>query len=167
MIQLQPLAADTRALRTLFSYFPSGVVAVCSVIDGEPVGMAASSFTSVSLDPALVSFCVQNTSETWPRLRTPPRIGVSVLAENHEDQCLQLSKKTGDRFASVEWNRTTEGCVLINDAAVWLDCSIRDEIAAGDHTIVVLDIHGIEGSADIAPLLFHQSRFRKIVAIAG
>ena len=167
MIKLNPVANDTRALRTLFSYFPSGVVAVCSTIDSEPVGMAASSFTSVSLHPPLVSFCVQNTSDTWPRLRKNQRIGISVLAEDHESQCLQLSKKGGNRFESVDWGHTAQGSVFIKDAAVWLDCSIHDEIAAGDHTIVVLDIHAINGSADVSPLIFHQSRFWKIVADAG
>ena len=54
---------DPAALREAFGVFPSGVVAVAAIVDGVPVGLAASSFTSVSLDPALVSF----SSPTAPR----------------------------------------------------------------------------------------------------
>jgi hypothetical protein len=59
---------DPRRLRDAFGVFPSGVVAVAAVVDGEPTGLAASSLTSVSLDPPLVSFSVANTSKTWPDL---------------------------------------------------------------------------------------------------
>ena len=61
------LTADV--LRHAFGLFPSGVTAVCGIVDGHPAGLAASSFTSVSLDPPLVSVCIAHTSSTWPILR--------------------------------------------------------------------------------------------------
>jgi flavin reductase (DIM6/NTAB) family NADH-FMN oxidoreductase RutF len=57
---------DQALLRQAFGCFPSGVTAFCGLLDGVAVGMAASSFTWVSLDPALVSVCVANSSTTWP-----------------------------------------------------------------------------------------------------
>jgi flavin reductase (DIM6/NTAB) family NADH-FMN oxidoreductase RutF len=51
---------DSRTLRNAFGCFPSGVTAICAMIDREPVGMSASSFVSVSLDPPLVLVCIQN-----------------------------------------------------------------------------------------------------------
>ena len=57
---------DPRWLRHVFGAFPSGVAVVAAVVDSTPVGIAASSFTSVSLDPALVSLCIAHTSTTWP-----------------------------------------------------------------------------------------------------
>ena len=61
---------DPARLREAFGIFPSGVVAVAARVEGDAVGLAASSFTSVSLDPPLVSFSVANTSKTWPALRS-------------------------------------------------------------------------------------------------
>src|SRR5689334_21946313 len=81
---------DDATLRRVFGCFPSGVIAVCASVDGEPLGMAASSFTTVSVAPPLVSICVQNSSTTWPRLRRRERLGISVLAEHHGDACLSL-----------------------------------------------------------------------------
>ena len=60
---------DPVRLRQAFGIFPSGVVAVAAQVDGEHVGLAASSFTSVSLEPPLVSFSIANASRTWPDLR--------------------------------------------------------------------------------------------------
>ena len=100
-MELRDCPVDGTELRRAFGCFPSGVTAVCAIIDGEPVGMAASSFTSVSIDPPLASICVQNSSTTWPRLRNQPRLGLSVLAEDHTDAAISLSRKVGGRFAGV------------------------------------------------------------------
>ena len=58
-------------LREAFGHFPSGVIAIAAEVDGTRVGLAASTFVPVSLDPPLVSFCVQNTSTTWPQAEGP------------------------------------------------------------------------------------------------
>jgi len=74
---------DPNRLRRAFGIFPSGVVAVAAEVDGELVGLAASSFTSVSLDPPLVQFSIANTSKTWPDLRRSGHLGVTILADHH------------------------------------------------------------------------------------
>lgn len=153
---------DSRTLRNAFGCFPSGVTAICAMIDGEPVGMAASSFTAVSLDPALVLVCIQNSSTTWRELRTAPRIGVSVLGEEHDRACSQLAAKSGDRFVGLEWITTEGGAVLLKGAAVSLDCSVVEQIAAGDHQMVLLRIESFAFQPAVSPLIFHGSRFRKL-----
>jgi flavin reductase (DIM6/NTAB) family NADH-FMN oxidoreductase RutF len=153
---------DSRTLRNAFGCFPSGVTAICAMIDGGPEGMAASSFVSVSLDPPLVLVCIQNSSATWRKLRTAPRIGVSVLGEEHDRACSQLAAKSGDRFEGLEWCTTEGGAVLLEGAAVSLDCSVVEEIAAGDHQLVMLRIEELKFQPTVNPLVFHGSRFRKL-----
>ncbi|MGX9790015.1 flavin reductase family protein [Mycobacterium sp. MMS18-G62] len=153
---------DEAELRRVFGCFPSGVIAVCAIVDGVPVGMAASSFTAVSISPALVSICVQNTSTTWPRLRGRRRLGVSVLAECHGDACVSLSRKVGDRFAGVSWSELPGGGVLVHGASAWLDCRVAGEVAAGDHTIALLEICAMGADPETPPLVFHGSRFRQL-----
>lgn len=161
-MELRPCPADGAELRRVFGCFPSGVTAVCAVADGVPVGMAASSFTSVSVDPPLVSVCVQNCSTTWPQLRELPRLGLSVLAEDHDEVCISLSRKAGDRFAGVEWSQLPGGAVLVHGASAWLDCRLDSEVRAGDHTIVVLEICALGADPETPPLVFHGSRFRRL-----
>lgn len=165
MIELDTVSGDPLQVRRAYGCFPSGVTAVCAMAAGEPVGIAASSFTSVSMDPALVSVCVQHTSTTWPRLRELPRLGVSVLGENQHAAASRLASKQGDRFAGLDLETTAEGGVLIHGAVAWLDCSIHAEVEAGDHDVVLLRIHGLRAHPDEAPLVFHGSRFRQLVTV--
>lgn len=158
---------DPATLRHALGCFPSGVTAVCALRDGAPVGMAANSFSSVSLEPPLVSVCFSRTSATWPLLRRHCRIGVSVLGEHQEQACRALAAKQGDRFAGLEWTVTADGAVLIEGAALQLDCRLREEVTAGDHVIALLRVVGVRAFPDIRPLVFHGSTFRRLAVAAG
>lgn len=158
------LTPDT--LRNVFAQHPSGIAALCSIVDGEPQGIVASTFTvGVSMDPPLVMFAVQNNSNTWPIVRSNARIGVSVLSEQNEGVCRQIASKSGDRFAGLRLDSTDEGALLLHDASLWLDCSVEQEIPAGDHHVVLLRVHGHQthGEAN-SPLVFHGSSFRRLEA---
>lgn len=162
MIAVDSIEERATVLRQAFACFPSGVTAVCALAVDGPVGMAVSSFTSVSLDPPLLSVCVQNTSSTWPKLRKHRRLGLSVLAEDQAVAGRRLAMKTGDRFADVTWQSSAEGALFVLSAAAWFDCSIHLELPAGDHTVVLLEVHGLHAKPDVPPLVFHGSRFRRL-----
>jgi flavin reductase (DIM6/NTAB) family NADH-FMN oxidoreductase RutF len=152
------------SLREAFGHFPSGVVAIAAEVDGTREGLAASTFVPVSLDPPLVSFCVQNTSTTWPKLKTVPRLGISVLGEAHDEAVRTLAAKTGDRFAGLETESNDRGAVFIRGTSMWLESAIEQLIAAGDHTIVVLRVSDVRVNPEIAPIVFHRSVFRRLGA---
>ncbi|MFT4264679.1 MAG: flavin reductase family protein [Nocardioides sp.] len=162
MITASDTKFDQGLLRQAFGLFPSGVTAFCAMIDGKPEGMAASSFTSVSIDPALVSVCVANTSSTWPRLAALPTLGLSVLAFEHGLVARQLSARGVDRFAEIDWAQTESGAVFVHGASLWLECTPFKTVDAGDHQIVVLEIQSMLLKPDIAPMVFHRSAFHEI-----
>lgn len=163
-MKLQDVSDDQAVLRRTYGCFPSGVTAICGLVNGEPRGLAASSFTSVSMDPPLVSVCVQDTSTTWPVLRGLQRVGVSVLAEGQADAGRALASRASDRFAELAWRTTGEGAVLMDGAVAVFDCSIEREVQAGDHDIVLLRIHALSAQPELAPLVFHGSRFRSLAS---
>ncbi len=150
------------ALREAFGHFPTGVIAIAAEVDGTRVGLAASTFVPVSLDPPLVSFCVQNSSTTWPKLADRPVLGISVLGEAHDQAAKTLAAKTGDRFAGLETKSTDGGAVFIHGTSVWLESTIEQLVPAGDHTIVLLRVSEITVHDDVAPIVFHRSAFRKL-----
>lgn len=153
---------DPTRLREAFGIFPSGVVAVAASVDGRYVGLAASSFTSVSLEPPLVSFSIANTSKTWPDLRRAGRLGVSVLADHHDLACRRLAGPVDQRFDGVSVVEGEDGAVTIGDALARFECSLHREVVAGDHTIVLLRLHVVEHAAyddSGSPLVFHRSGF--------
>ena len=154
-------------LREAFGVFPSGVVAVAAEVDGELVGLAASSFTSVSLEPALVSFSVANTSKTWPTLRQAAHLGVTVLADHHDVVCRQLAGPVKQRFDDLAVTTTEDGAALLDDGLARFDCTIYREVEAGDHTIVLLELHAVDtaqlsGADTSSPLVFHRSGFGRL-----
>jgi flavin reductase (DIM6/NTAB) family NADH-FMN oxidoreductase RutF len=157
---------DQSLLRQAFGCFPSGVTAFCGLLEGVAEGMAASSFTSVSLDPALVSVCVANTSTTWPKLAKLDRLGLSVLAGDHAPIARALASKTGDRFGGVDWTATDSGAVFVHGATLWLECAPFKRVAAGDHEIVVLQIVALAMYPDVAPMVFHRSNFHELAPTA-
>jgi flavin reductase (DIM6/NTAB) family NADH-FMN oxidoreductase RutF len=166
MIVMDEVSSDTSDLRRAFGCFPSGVTAVCALTDGTPVGMAASSFTAVSIAPPLVSVCVQLSSTTWPKLRTSNRLGISVLAQDQHLACTALAMKQGDRFAGLSWQSNQHGALFLEGGTAWLECSLHSELPAGDHTIVLLEIHSFWTNPVQAPLVFHASQFHQLAKIA-
>lgn len=159
-----PDELDPAELRRAFGAFPSGVVAVAAEVDGRPVGMVASSFTSVSLSPALVSVCIARESSTWPVLRRAPRLGVSVLADHHDLACRQLAGPSAERFDQLSLHHSERDAVILDDAVAAFETSVYNEIPAGDHTVLLLRLHAI-GHSDGhgSPLVFHRSSFHRLV----
>ncbi|GIJ47839.1 putative oxidoreductase [Virgisporangium aliadipatigenens] len=157
---------DPARLREVFGIFPTGVVAVAAVVDGVPVGLAASSFTSVSLEPPLVSFSIANTSKTWPDLRRAAHMGVTILADHHHTVARQLAGTVERRFDGLSLTASSEGAVTLDDGLAHFDTTIYREVLAGDHTIVLLRLHAVgrHGTGDISPLVFHRSRFGRLSA---
>jgi flavin reductase (DIM6/NTAB) family NADH-FMN oxidoreductase RutF len=154
-------AIDARRFRSILGHFATGVVAITAIDPetGRPIGLAANSFTSVSLDPALVSFCVAHTSTTWPRLRKAERHCVNILSAPQRDVCLQLASKGGDKFAGLEWTESPNGEPVIDGALAWLECSVEAEHVAGDHVIVVARVHHLERHHDGDPLIFYKGSY--------
>lgn len=155
---------EPRMLRRIFGVFPTGVAALAALVADVPAGIAVSSFTSVSLDPALVLVCVSHSSSTWPLIAGAPRLGVSVLAAGQQRACEQLSAKGADRFTGLGWRATTSGAVLLDGAGAWFECSVEQVCEAGDHDIVVLRVHDLDADHSVAPLVFHASRLRSLHA---
>jgi flavin reductase (DIM6/NTAB) family NADH-FMN oxidoreductase RutF len=156
---------DPTRLREAFGIFPTGVVAVAARVDGELVGLAASSFTTVSLDPPLVSINLAKASKTWPDLRRAEHLGVTVLADHHGGVCRQLAGPVDHRFDGVAHTVTSDGAVTLDDGLAWFDCTVYREVEAGDHVLVLLELHSVqhvERSRALAPLVFHHSGFGKL-----
>ncbi|MFC1415277.1 flavin reductase family protein [Streptacidiphilus cavernicola] len=163
--RLPDAAADPRVLRSVLGHFCTGVTVVSALArDGAPVGFACQSFSSLSLDPPLVSFNVARSSASWPRIAHAGHFCVNVLAADQGDLCrtFAVSGATGaDKFAGVDWSPAdVTGSPRIAGALAWIDCTIHAVHVGGDHLIVlgrVCDL-SVERS-DSGPLLFYRGGF--------
>lgn len=168
-MSLTAYSADSQQLRESFGHFPSGIAALAAQVDGGPQVLVASSFTvGVSMDPPLVMFAVQKSSSTWPVLSRAGTIGISILGSDHALLCRQLAgKDKSSRFAGVKTHTTEQGAVLIEGSSIWLECSIYGQHDAGDHEVILFEVHALYTDKATEPLVFHGSRFRHLMADAA
>lgn len=127
-----------RQLRDAFGAFMTGVTVVTSVDQaGEPIGFTANSFTSVSLDPALLLVNIDKRSANLENFTRSSHFAVNILSEQQKETSNIFAQKVEDRFALIEWRKSDAGMPLINDASAWFECERFQVIDAGDHVILL------------------------------
>lgn len=154
---------EPQRFRHVLGHLPTGACVITATDSaGKPQGLSCNSLTSVSLSPPLVAFCPAKSSTTWPVMRAAGRFAVNVLAEGQGELCRRFSLRGIERFEDVPWRLSARGNPLIEGVLAWLDCELRDEHDAGDHTIVVAYVHELESPGSSGPLIFFRGRFGKI-----
>ncbi len=152
-------AFDEARYRQVLGHFATGVTVVTASAGGEPVGLAVNSFTSVSLEPPLVAFCVARSSTTWPQLRAAGTFCVNVLAEDQEALSRAFAAPAVDRFLGVGWRPAPSGAPVLAGVLAWIDCTVEAEHEAGDHFIVVGRAHELDLGHEGRPLVFYRGGY--------
>ena len=155
------MSADLAAeLRAAFGSRPEPVCAVCAYdAGGEPIGMTATSVTSVSLDPPMVLLCAKATSLIATPLRARLPFVVHLLAAGQEETARRLATPIDDKFAEVRHRAGVGGAVLLDDSLAVLHCAPAQVHAAGDHVVVIGEVERIERGPDAPALAYHRGRF--------
>jgi 3-hydroxy-9,10-secoandrosta-1,3,5(10)-triene-9,17-dione monooxygenase reductase component len=144
----------------VLGHFATGVTVVTSMTgDRRPVGLAVNSFTSVSLAPALVAFCVGVTSSTWPTVRSSGAFCVNILAEDQEAVSRAFATHGVDRFSGLGWKPAPSGAPILADVLAWVDCTVEAEHEAGDHRIVVGRVRELDLLHEGRPLVFYRGGY--------
>jgi 3-hydroxy-9,10-secoandrosta-1,3,5(10)-triene-9,17-dione monooxygenase reductase component len=156
------LRPDGPDFRTVLGQFATGVTIITAVDGDEPVGVAANSFTSVSLDPPLVLFCVGRTSTTWPRIERARKFAVNILGEHQEELSRLFATKGADRFGQAEWHLGVGGSPVLHDVLAYLDCEFWAEYDGGDHIIVVGRVLDLGVTHQAGPLVFFRGEYVRI-----
>jgi flavin reductase (DIM6/NTAB) family NADH-FMN oxidoreductase RutF len=154
------IALDSDRFRAALRHHAAGVVVVTA--PGEnPAGFTATSFTSVSLDPPLVSFCLNRGASSWPAVSVADHVAVHVLADDQEQLARTFSTSGVDRFAApTAWGPGPYGLPLLDGVSATLICRVMERVAAGDHTIVLAEpIEAAYAGGDRSPLLYHRGRY--------
>lgn len=160
--QLATTPIDPDLFRTVLGNFASGVAVVTAMDDGEPVGLTAQSFTSLSLDPPLVMFCPKSTSTSWPRIEHAAHFAANILAQDQDALGIQFARSGGDKFAGVEWTPGPSGAPLLSGVLAHIDCTIEAVHPGGDHQIVVGRVLHLAADAAKKPLVYFRSAFESL-----
>ncbi|MEU6403391.1 flavin reductase family protein [Streptomyces sp. NPDC046985] len=152
--------ASPDLLRSVFRRHAAGVAVVTARGEAGPVGFTATSLTSVSAEPPLISFGVGAGSSSWPTISHAEHIGVHILGEHQAELAALFARSGADRFAApTSWREGPEGVPVLDGVLAWLVCRVAARVPAGDHRIVIAEVTLGESAGAGRPLLYHQGRF--------
>jgi 3-hydroxy-9,10-secoandrosta-1,3,5(10)-triene-9,17-dione monooxygenase reductase component len=147
---LETHSPDDALLRAAYGRFATGVAFVTTEVGGSSLGLIVSSFTAVSLEPPLVSFCPGRGSLTWRRMRQAGRFAVHVLGARHAAFARRAAEPGANRFAEP---------AVLHDAVVLIECDLEAEHPAGDHSIVIGLVRDVRVSHESEPLVYFAGGF--------
>lgn len=155
------MTVDTRALRNAFGNFVTGVTLVTTVgADGKAIAMTANSFSSVSLDPPLVLWCIDKGSDRLGTFMDSKCFAINILAANHQELSGRFARKGQPYMDGVAYETWVTGSPVIADAAAIFDCEKFAAHDAGDHIILVGLVRKFDSPENSGkPLVFHKGGY--------
>lgn len=156
---MTPPEIDAAHFRQLLGRFTTGVTVITTRLpDGRPAGMTANSLSSVSLDPPLLSACIDHTAELHDALIAAPGFVVNILSAHQEALSRRFAANHLDRFDGVGYRDSPSGHPMLDGALAWIECSPHATFPGGDHTILIGRVlHG--GITDVAPLVYYRGGY--------
>ena len=151
---------DGRALRHALGLYTTGITIVTTrTPDDQHTGVTVNSFTSVSLDPPLVLFCLSNWSSLLPAFQGSDYFAVNVLAKGQQELSNRFAKPSLNTWEGVRYRDSEHGCALIAGVLGSLECARRAVYPGGDHVILVGEVLQFALAAAAEPLVFYQGSY--------
>ena len=165
---LQPLnyigGSEPRVLRDALGCFGTGVTVVTTMNGaGEPIGLTANSFTSVSLDPPLILFSLARRSANLGVFTDAERFAINVLHIGQQPLANRFARRDASRFDGVDWSiRSEQGSPILGGTLASFDCRKYAVQEGGDHLIFIgqVDHAWFEPYRD--PLLYFRGKYRRL-----
>lgn len=157
------MSVDDAEFKLAMSHFASGVTVVTTEEGGRQYGLTVASFASLSLHPPLVLVCIERGVKSHDAIASSKRFGVSILGAEQADISSRFASKADDKFAGIVTRRGDTGVPLIAGALCTVECSVREQLAGGDHSIFVGEVLATQ-VREGAPLVYFRSAYRQINA---
>jgi flavin reductase (DIM6/NTAB) family NADH-FMN oxidoreductase RutF len=156
------MAVSSADFKAVLRQFPTGVTIVTTRDgDGQPCGLTASAFTSVSLEPPLVLVCIDRTATAHPALAAHGWFAVNVLGTTQEHLSRRFAISGEDKFAGVPFRQGRCGLPVLEETVATLECRIVHRYDGGDHTIFVGEVE--EASIQSGdPLVYCGGRYHQL-----
>ena len=151
---------DKRAFRDALGAFATGITVIsCRSPGGDPNGVTVNSFSSLSLDPPLVLFCLGRDAVSWPAFTSARHFAVNVLSRAQEALSNRFADPAGASWEGVVHETWETGCPILAGAAASFECECRHRYDGGDHVIVVGEVKRMAFDASRQPLIYWRGRY--------
>ena len=159
------MVIDSQSFRAALAQWASGVSVVTTFHDEQNIGITASSFCSLSLEPPRVLICVAKRLYTHKVIEETGIFAVNILSAEQEELGMRFAGRVPegeDRFAGLDISRAVTGAPLLPDVLGWLDCRLSDAFDGGDHTIFVGDVVAADAVEVGDPILYYNRQWRQL-----
>ena len=153
------MTRDSRELRSCFGRYATGIAVVTLPAGSAHCGVTVNSFTSVSLEPALVSFCLSRHSSLVPAFESGGHFAVNVLSAGQTPLSNRFAKPSLNDWDNVRFSEDALGCALLDGALATFSCRKHGLHAGGDHVIIVGEVLQFEVDPRAEPLVFYAGRY--------
>lgn len=158
--QAGPPSFSSPEFRSALGMFATGVTIVTArTAEGQLVGLTASSFNSVSMNPPLVLWSLAQAAGSMPAFRTGSHYAINILSAQQQELALRFASKGVDRWADVAFTEGVAGAPLLEGAVASFECFNRSRYEEGDHVIFVGEVERCQHTPGASPLLYHGGRF--------
>ena len=150
---------DSRHFRNALGRFTTGVTIItCLDASGQPVGLTANSFNSLSLDPPLLLWSLRSASPSTAAFEAAPRFAVNVLTESQVELSRRFAARSDDRFADVAWAQGDHGSPVLAGCAAVFECETLSHQIAGDHRLFIGRVLACSETA-LPPLVYRAGHY--------
>ena len=159
---------DPELMRQAMRQWATGVTVVTSQFRGEMHGMTVSSFTSISLEPALLMVSLQLSSHTHTLIEQAGVFGVTILHENQSAVSDRFAGRTGedqDRFAGLAVYRLQTGVPLLSNGLVGFDCRVVATHLVSEHRLFFGEVLAVQVNQDGPPLIYYNRAYRSLKSL--
>lgn len=153
---------DERAFRKAMGCFATGVTVVTAVdAQNMPIGLTVNSFTSVSLDPPLVLFCLDRRSSCVSAFREG-RFVINILREDQKEVSIAFASRGNKHWDEIRWHPGTGGVPVLENCLAHFECTVHAQLDGGDHVIVVGRVEALDSQAGGQPLLYYRGAYSQL-----
>lgn len=158
---------DPKAFRRALGNFATGVTIITAEGgDGEKVGVTASSFNSLSMDPPLILWSSMKNARSCEIFESASHFAVNILASDQMDMSNHFARQQEDKFAGFDWGKGLGGAPIFPNCAGRFQCETYDKLDGGDHWIFIGKVIKFDDFGR-APLCFHQGSYSMVFSHPG
>jgi len=163
MASTENSSLDQRAFRDAVGSFATGVMVMTCTDGGEGlIGVTMNSFSSVSLNPPLVSFCIAESLTEFETLLKTDNFALNLLREDQQDLSNQFAKTGPDKWKGVSYREGPNSAPIIEPNHGVLLCTKHAQYECGDHYIVVARVDTLVNGGNEPPLIFYRGKYRQL-----
>lgn len=158
------MSIDPREFRNAIGCFATGITVITTIDeDGRPIGLTANSFTSLSLDPPMVLFCLDRTVTSFDRFRKDSPFNVNILGADQEDISTRFAKSGEEKWNGFAFTAGLNSCPLLPGSIASFECRTVDLFVGGDHVIVTGEVTCMAtAEGDPEPILYYRGQYVRL-----